>query len=404
MAPKKTRNATTARIWLPALLGVFALAGQAGAWHGSGHDLASRKGLSLLTAKQAPAFLRGSADAVAHTSLDPDLFTQPIGPEQLHRAERSEHYLDLENFTGSQLPRDRYDLLAWCVKNDVPPHKMGFLPYAITEWTQRLTVALAEHRKWPDNPHIRRKVLVYAGILAHYAADLTVPLHTTIHYDGRVGADGKSPRSGIHMKTDALLGKLPDDVPIPARPGQAKPMDDVFDEVVAALKASHARLDRLYELEKQIPDYDGPLDADSDVGRFTRDRLNDAALLIARLITTAWRDSASIEMPKWHRRPARAATQTTAPATRPLYEGGGMTPVAESGSSESPNEPGDGMVVRQPDSARPRGHSGGVAPPPMAGQRSHFASRGLLLAVLAVGAVGAGVTLAIVFGVRAARK
>lgn len=389
---------TTARVWVPAILGVLSLAGPAGAWHGSGHDLATREGLALLTAAQAPAFLRSSASAVAHNSLDPDLFTQPIGPEQLHRAERSEHYLDLENFTGQQLPRDRYDLLAWCVKNDVPPHKMGFLPYAITEWTQRLTVALAEHRKWPENPHIRRKVLVYAGLLAHYAADLTVPLHTTIHYDGRVGPDGKSPRSGIHMKTDALLGKLPDDVTIPARPGDATPMDDVFAEVVVALRASHAQLDRLYALEEQIPSYDAPLDPDSQVGLFTRDRLNDAAMLIARLIATAWRDSAGIEMPEWHRRPARPASEVDAPTTRPLYEGGGAVPAvdataAEGNSTASSETTPPGPNLRAPGGSQPGAGRGGV-----------FASWGLLLALLVVGVLGGGIALAIIFGVRAARK
>src|SRR5437764_832460 len=47
------------------------------------------------------------------------------------------------------------------------------------------------------------------GILAHYAGDICMPLHTTVDYDGRVTADGRSPHSGIHAKVDSLIEKLP---------------------------------------------------------------------------------------------------------------------------------------------------------------------------------------------------
>ncbi len=79
------------------------------------------------------------------------------------------------------------------------------------------------------------KCLVYAGRLAHYAADLEQPLHTTVDYDGRTQAAKdaknktfKSPHTGIHTKVDALPTKMPYDQlfkdPLPAP--QAR--DDVF--------------------------------------------------------------------------------------------------------------------------------------------------------------------------------
>ena len=77
------------------------------------------------------------------------------------------------------------------------------LPYSIAEWTQRLTIAFAEHRNDPENPHVRAKCLVFAGILSHYAADLHMPLHTSIHWDGRDDAGAMS-SSGVyyyHLKT-----------------------------------------------------------------------------------------------------------------------------------------------------------------------------------------------------------
>ena len=63
------------------------------------------------------------------------------------------------------------------------------------------------HRKWPYEPHIRDKCLVYAVNPAHYATDLCQPPHTTIHYDGRAQEDGSSPHTGIRQRVDGLLRK-----------------------------------------------------------------------------------------------------------------------------------------------------------------------------------------------------
>ena len=294
------------------------------AWHGPGHDRASRLAVSVLP-KETPAFFRGGADAIAHCSLDPDTFTRPIAPPELHGAEAPEHYFDVELLAGAEIPAQRYDLITWCVKKGIHPAKIGLLPYAVTEWTQRLTVALAEHRRWPGDELIRRKCLVYAGILAHYAEDLHQPLHTTIHYDGRARKDGSSPRTGIHLKVDALLGKLPDDVEVRIDPNAVQPFEKLFAAVAAELKASHSLVDPVYGLEKQLPAAADPLGRDGPVAAFVRERLNAAALFTARLYRTAWRDSAKVELPQWHRRKRRPKAppgSSTRPgrAVRPIRE------------------------------------------------------------------------------------
>ncbi len=69
----------------------------------------------------------------------------------------------------------------------------------MTEWTFRLTITLAEYRRWPDNPAIRAKCLVYAGILAHCAEDVRTPLHATIHRDGTANENGNSPVLGSNQ-------------------------------------------------------------------------------------------------------------------------------------------------------------------------------------------------------------
>ncbi len=52
---------------------------------------------------------------------------------------------------------------------------------------------------------MQAKALVYAVFLAHYAADASQPLHLTIHFDGRIEADGTVVGRGIHEKVDGIV-------------------------------------------------------------------------------------------------------------------------------------------------------------------------------------------------------
>lgn len=285
------------------------------AWHGKGHYDATLLALrAVRTDGNLPAFFHAGADTVAHSSLDPDNFTRPIAPDVLHRAESPEHFFDIELLADANMPANRYEFIDLCYRRKLKPNRVGLLPYAVTEWTQRLTVALAEHRKYPENPAIRAKCLLHAGMLAHYAADLCQPLHVTIHYDGRVTAGGKSPRSGIHAKVDALLGKLTGDAnaPSPRHAFDANALltglhpvafEAVLPAAMAELRKSSALVDLVYELEKQIPAEADPIAPGSRVEKFSAERMRAAAGFIASLYLTAWRDSAAIKLPWWYRRP-----------------------------------------------------------------------------------------------------
>ncbi len=290
----------------------------AGAWHGPGHELATRAALAALD-ERLPAWFLEEADAVAHGSSDPDLYTRPFTGTASHRASFADHFFDTERLAEigvTDLPEDRYGLLKRIYAAGREPRDVGFLPYSLVEWTQRLAAVFAEHRQWPDNPHIRRRALVYAGIVAHFAEDLHMPLHTTVHYDGRLKPDGNSPRSGIHLKLDALTGKLADDANDLARGLSVRPMDpnDLLGDVMDELTASHKLVDRVYELEGEIPGYGQKLIAASPAEAFARERARASARLAARALLTAWRMSASIKMPAWHQRPTAPPPETRAAA------------------------------------------------------------------------------------------
>jgi len=282
-------------------ISVALAASAAKAWHGKGHELATRTAFAGLP-EDVPAFFREGAETVAHCSVDPDLFTRPIAPEELHDAESPEHYFDLELLEGEKLPPTRYEYLALCFRKGLAPNKVGLLPYSVTEWTQRLAVAFAEYRKWPDDPHIRMKCLVYAGILAHYAEDLCQPLHLTIHWDGRAKADGSSPRTGIHAKVDAALQKLRADPKKVGAELKVAAFEKLMPAVLHEIRRGNSLVGKVYELEKGLPALEEPLAEESEAARFVEERLRACAAFTASLYVTAWEQSAKIELPAWHQR------------------------------------------------------------------------------------------------------
>jgi len=244
---------------------------------------------------------------VAHCALAPDLARHDALP-QLKAAESSEHYLDLEYLGGRALPETRAGFHKLCAELEIAPERVGTLPYAVVEAAQRLTLAFAEHRAHPENEHVKMRCLVYAGQLAHYAADLHMPLHTTVHWDGRAqkkegqGAQSyRSPRTGIHARIDALPTKLPYAAQFDALPAP-EAHADMFALVKRELAASHALVDRAYALEPKLPALEAMSLESRAVRRFTVDRMHAAAKLIASLQLSAWRNSKGLKLPDWHDR------------------------------------------------------------------------------------------------------
>jgi len=275
----------------------LALAGTApaAAWLTPGHRMVTLAAVGALPA-EFPAFFRAGAESVAHLSVDPDLQRNRDTPE-LKVREDPEHYFDLERLGGRPLPPTRAELFWTMAEIGRGPADFGFLPYAVIEGTQRLALCFAEHRRWPGNPIVREKCLVYAGLLGHYAADLQQPLHTTIHHDGWALPDGGSPLTGIHRRVDALFERVAFDREAAVAGLAPAPFADLRQSVLDELAASHARLDEAYRLEPLLASAAGL--ADPAVAAFTCERYRAAALFLARLFATAWEQSARLELPGW---------------------------------------------------------------------------------------------------------
>ena len=277
---------------------VLALVASAQGWFPGGHGILSRAALRGLP-EDVPAFFRSGEGAISHFSYEPDV-AKNRATRNLRGAERPEHYLDLELLRGRPLPEDRYAFVRLCAEIGVRPEKVGFLPYAVVEWTERLSVAFAEHRKWPENPFIQDKCLVYAGYLCHYAQDLCQPLHLTVHFDGRARPDGSSPRSGIHAKVDGLIQLLSPDPGDLAGATEVGPLEDLMAGVLGMVDASYALVDSVYGLEHllPVPGKTAPPPA-AEVVLFATERARVAARFTTALFLTAWRRSESVKLPGW---------------------------------------------------------------------------------------------------------
>jgi hypothetical protein len=283
---------------------VIILAAQADAWHHEGHHLIALAAVRALPDKPGgvPRFFRDGAATIAHLSIDPDMMRNPAAP-RLSASIAPEHYIDVELLQGRKPPKLRSQYVRMLGELKVAPDQAGFLPYALTEWTEALTIAFAEHRKWPDNPHIRIKCLVYAGYLAHYAGDLHQPLHTTIHFNGRA-VDGKSPNSGIHAKVDDLLHRFKlDDIEVDRE--KLRGFDDAFASVLAEIDASHKLVDKVYELEPLLPGVKQKVELDPKVRAFALERAAASTKLTATLMLTAWEKSAKVVIPAYMDRAAQ---------------------------------------------------------------------------------------------------
>ena len=266
------------------------------AWWGGGHETFTQASVKVLP-EEIPEFFRAAfaEDAIAHVARDPDL-ARNRGTPNARAAEYPQHYFDVELLQGRPFADNLGAHIRLCAELGTSYNSVGTLPYVLAEWTERLAIAFKEHRKWPDNPIIQSKCLVYAGFVAHYAQDMCQPLHLTVHFDGRAKPDGSSPGTGIHENVDALVGRLKLKADDLAKDQEIMPVEELLPAIFQQIKAGHRLVDSVYDLEEDLKNYQEPTPALVD---FTNERAREAVRWNAALYLTAWRMSNDISLPGW---------------------------------------------------------------------------------------------------------
>ncbi|MEO6029957.1 MAG: hypothetical protein ABIR79_24080 [Candidatus Binatia bacterium] len=167
---------------------VLALPHSAAAWGLAAHRwVATRAG--ELVRDRCPALVAGPRATLGDAAVEPDTVLK----RRDGRRELARHYMNLDHYGPPPfraLPRDRDAALARYGQKTI--ERQGVLP-----WSGALLAArLRDELRRGDLDAARTS----AGHLAHYAADATMPLHTTVNYDGK-----HTGQRGIHRRVEATL-------------------------------------------------------------------------------------------------------------------------------------------------------------------------------------------------------
>jgi hypothetical protein len=233
-----------------------------------------------------PAFFRQASTELSEMAQEPDNWKCTAAPH-LKATEQPEHYLDLEYLDGQPIPRRRADILKHYFAKGIDPSKAGFLPYAIEEGYERLLVAFTACRSQPDSKPAQQRAIMYAGWVAHYCEDATMPLHCTKDFDGKLDAAGQMQQKGIHTKIDSYPEQQGFTPEMLNKDQAAEAVADVWPLIAKTIASSFALAGRCYELDAA-----GAFDKDPDKGKeLMLERSRAATKLTMDIWYSAWINS-----------------------------------------------------------------------------------------------------------------
>jgi hypothetical protein len=273
-------------------------------WGEAGHRMTAQAAAAALPAGM-PQFFRDAAQQLAYLNPEPDRWrarTESMKDGALDGASAPDHFLDLElipaeSQAGALAAKDRFAFLDTLRAHNVSPAVSGTLPFAMLELTQHLRVSFRQWRAAPNDAErrwIEARILNDAGILGHYVADGSNPAHTSIHFNGWVGANpnGYATDNRFHGRFESAYVQakitLADITPVVGNTPQV--FAALRPAIVSYFMTTHAEVERLYQLDKAAP---FGIDTESPEGkRFTVARLAAGATMLRDLWWTAWVTSA----------------------------------------------------------------------------------------------------------------
>jgi hypothetical protein len=290
----------------------------AGAWGNEGHTYINRVSAEKIPASM-PRFLRRAVVEIAYLGPEPDRWRSST-EFALKNSQEPDHFIDLERVSWlDPLPRGRYEFYRKLYEkraattdnpDDYLPERVGLQPYITMEVYGRLKAALREYRQrlaaHQSTQAVQQAIIFYAGWLGHYVADASQPLHTTIHYNGWVGANpnGYTTQHTIHGQFESTyVAANITDKDFAGLVKNPERLDDPFAAYIAYLKQSNGLVENVYALEKAggFTGKGSPAAFD-----FTTQRLAAGSQMLLNLWYTAWLESA-IPLPE--RAPAVPATK-----------------------------------------------------------------------------------------------
>lgn len=305
---------------------VTALPSRLHAWDYEGHRLINQLALSALPTN-FPAFVRElkAAERIAFLAGEPDRWRN-VADLTFKHATGPDHYIDMEELAPyglkpEELPKFRGVFIAQLalVRKSSPdkfpgidPAKnqdrtrelVGLLPWAMAEHFGRLKSSFSYLNAYEDFggsaeeiENARANAIYAMGVMGHFFADSTQPLHTTVHHHGWTGANPQryTTNRNFHSWIDGgyfakvgnprleeLRGKMR-----PAKPlmldGREARTEEVFQAMALFLLEQHKLTEKLYQLESE-----GRLSGNGTKGLEGKVFLTDQMVKGAQLLADAW--------------------------------------------------------------------------------------------------------------------
>lgn len=291
-------------------------------WGRDGHEMINKLAGEYLPA-DVPDFLHNpnGIDILQYLGPEPDRW-RSRAEEELSATQAPDHFIDMEwadlagtpciagipgcGTDGLMLPKKRYDYIralaaaqARHPELSLQPDKVGMQPWQVEEVWERLKSDMRDYRRLTavngDLAPVETVILFEAGWLGHYVADGSQPLHTTVNYNGWVGAtnpNGYTRDHKIHSQFETVYVsaniKSTEVAPLVAA---AKPevIDDEWTQYLDYLHHTNTLVEPTYALEKA----GGFTDAGTPTAKtFTQERLAAGAVELRNLIYSAWVHSA----------------------------------------------------------------------------------------------------------------
>lgn len=204
------------------------------AWGIWGHQHINHAAVFALPAAMR-TFYFNHIDYLTEEASVPDIRKYTIGDKQ----EPPRHYIDLGAY-GKQpfdsLPQTWEPALARYGRKTLEHY--GILPWYVQQMEQKLTQAFRLKRS--------DEILFLSADLGHYVADATMPLHTSLNYDGQFTG-----QRGIHAFWESQLPELFGNS-YDFRVAPAHYIPDIASEIWGIIRESHGQVDSLLGIEKRV--------------------------------------------------------------------------------------------------------------------------------------------------------
>lgn len=239
---------------------------RAHAWGERGHDAVTRVAVRIVVARAPQAmsvpFLR-QEHLLAHLANVPDTVWKLSRDPRTTRHNGPTHYIGLDHLADApswtSLPRDYAAASKQAAHRGHELLSVGTAPWRVAQFYELLTQAFTRVPRQGDVAPVVDEALVFAGLLSHFVADLSVPVHVVKDYDGYERHQG-----GLHAFFEAeVVAELPLDLEATAlayalaqrpaerlRKGQKKP--SALDWAFALALDSYQRRDVLVALDREV--------------------------------------------------------------------------------------------------------------------------------------------------------